>query len=80
MAAIKKLKISDFHIFYQLFWYIYCFSLQDVEHRKTEPSYYVATIGREPETYVREDIHELEGNFATDNVELMKHAPPVHGG
>ncbi|XP_055343210.1 LOW QUALITY PROTEIN: uncharacterized protein LOC129591553 [Paramacrobiotus metropolitanus] len=52
--------------------------MRDVERRKHEPGYQSAVHGYEPE--VREDLHELEGTFVPDNVDLIRGQAPIHGG
>ena len=53
------------------------YSLRDVETRKHETNYQDAAAGYEPE--IRDDLHELEGTFAPDNVDLSR-AAPIRGG
>ena len=54
-------------------------SIREAEARRTDqPNYHAAIVGHEPET-VRDDLHELEGTFAPDNVDLRINAP-IRGG
>ncbi|GAU97157.1 hypothetical protein RvY_08508-2 [Ramazzottius varieornatus] len=53
--------------------------IREAEARRTDqPNYHAAIVGHEPET-VRDDLHELEGTFAPDNVDLRMNAP-IRGG